>query len=329
MERGLDISGAQSPTSTLLIGLLKQPLYTFVIVKATEGQGLDIASYPKHRANVLAYGKRHAAYHFAWCNQDPILEAQHFVRYAALKPGEVGCLDLENWTTTAGVVSGTPWTTRIDYTLKWVREYRRLTGATAVLYMNWDWIKNFRTNSTAAQWASLCEYPLWLADYDSNAPGVFPTVNPQTPGGPTMTVWLHQWTASRPANDGGLDGDACMDPTLWSTYAIPEEEMSAADVAAIMAAITDVKKDVGTLTNKVEQKANIVDVKANSTAITALEEKVGEVNASVGLAQADVVARVDGLGDAVSEQVGTSVAAAVQDSLTGFSVHTTMQFPTN
>jgi GH25 family lysozyme M1 (1,4-beta-N-acetylmuramidase) len=351
MERGLDISHAQSPTNSALLALLAQPLYTFVIVKATEGLRLDIAVYPAHRANNTKFKKRHGAYHFAWPSQDPIGEAQHFVSYAALLPGEIGCLDLENWgkRDANGVwldMVGVSWATRIDYALKWSREFTRLTGAVPVWYMNWDWIKNFRANATVAQWNEMCAYPLWLADYDSNLPGVFPAVNPKVAGGPTFTVWLHQWTASKPANDGGLDGDALMEPSKWNTYAIPEDEMSAADVAAILAAVAAVDKKVDTLANKVDQKANIVDVKAVSATLTTVQQqmssisngvssaqgrqedlivKVGEVNANVGLAEAEIAARVE----SVKDGLDASVTAAVKETLTGFSVHTTMQFPTN
>ena len=55
IERGLDISGHQSPTNTTLLGLLAQPLYTFVICKATEGVGLDDSKYILHRANNAKY----------------------------------------------------------------------------------------------------------------------------------------------------------------------------------------------------------------------------------------------------------------------------------
>ena len=83
IERGLDISGHQLPTNTTLLGLLAQPLYTFVICKATEGVGLEDSKYVLHRANSAKYGKRHGAYHFAWPNQDPIAEAAHFARVGA------------------------------------------------------------------------------------------------------------------------------------------------------------------------------------------------------------------------------------------------------
>ena len=308
IERGLDFSGYQSPTSSAILTMLGNPLYTFVIVKATEGVGLDIERYPLHRANNYKYGKRHAAYHFAWLNQDPVSEAQHFYRYAALRPGEIGCLDIEDWGETdptrtnyvrdKAMRDATTWPQRVEYVLRWLREWKRLTGAMAPVYMNWTYVKGLRTNSTTAEWAELCTYVAWLADYDSAAPGVFPTINPKVTGGPTMTVWLHQWTAREaPAV---VDGNACMDPTKWNTYAIPEDEMSAAEVKTITDAIAALSAKVDTLTNKVDQKANGVDVKATLAAVnTGHTDEMAKLEELAG--------RVDGISDAVLEQVDASL----------------------
>ena len=327
IERGLDISYSQSPTSTTLLGLLAQPLYTFVICKATEGISTDDSKYVLHRANVAKYGKRHGAYHFAWPNQDPLLEAAHFVRVAALKPGEIACLDVENWGD-GTQMAATPWAKRVAYALTWLREVKRLIpGVTPFIYMNWDWVKNFRTASSSAQWAELCTYPVWLADYDSNAPGVHPTVNPKVAGGVTLTVVLHQWTASRPANDGGLDGNALEDPAAWNRYAVPQEEMfTVGQYEDIMAAVAAVKADVATLTNKVDQKANGVDVKANSTALANLSSTVTTAHADDVAHFTDLAGRIDGIGDAVAEQVSAATIQALDDSLGGVEISTTARY---
>lgn len=349
MERGLDVSGAQSPTSSVLLNLLGQSIYTFQISKATEGQALDITSYPSHRANAAKYNKRHGAYHFAWLNQDPIVECNHFYRYAALKPNEIGCLDIEDWGETnpnnpnyardKAMRDATPWSQRIDYTLKWLREYTRLTGAIAPLYMNWTYIKAIRAAALTDQWNELCTYPLWLPDYDSNAPGTFPSVNPKVTGGKTFTVWLHQWTASKPANDGGLDGDACMDPSLWSTYAIPDpakvDIMTDAQYADVTKKLSDLTTTVAALASAISQKANASDVIAVKQAVADMQQNVTltmSANQSTLAAQLSAVSTsldalksgVDGLGSAIPESVKNSLS----DAMRGFQVLTTMQFPT-
>jgi lysozyme len=185
--------------------------YDFVVVKATEGLKYDSPEYPAQIDEVRAAHKRAGAYHFAWPNQDPVAEAAHFVKTAALKPGEIACLDLESWDATT--MTTTPWTVRLAYALKWLAEVKTATGATPFVYLNWDWLKNLRSTAIIGSpyWVELTSYPLWLADYSSKMPGQFPSVD----GG--WQVVLHQWTD----NDGGLDGDWLADTALWDKYAVP------------------------------------------------------------------------------------------------------------
>jgi|SRR6478736_704958 len=334
-DRGLDVSSAQAPTNTSLLTLLKSGTYKFQIVKATEGKTLRTTTYGAHRTNGATFKLRHGAYHFAWPSNDGTVEAAWFVSVAALKPGEIACCDLENWggkdaTGAWPYMAGISWAQRIQYALDFAREVKRLTGATTVFYMNWDWIKNFRTSATVAQWNELCTYPLWLADYDSNAPGVFPSVNPKVTGGPTFYVWLHQWTASKPANDGGLDGDMCLDPSLWNTYAVPEDElMSDAQYAELKKIVTDLATVVATINNRTAQGASDADVKAIRTRLDLLEQtilteqaKLPPVIQQLGTnLQKDLFA----IGTDLDERVGGSV----RESLRGFQIVTTTQFPTS
>ncbi len=198
-----------------------------VIAKATEGYGVNDSQYANHRAAAYKALKWFAAYHFGWFNQEPVTEARHFFLYANLRVGDGAILDAENWGVTdpnsvnyardKAMRDATPWTQRVEFALRWLREIRRLTLVDPVLYVNWTWIKGFRTNSTLDEWAELCSYDWWLADYDSHAPGVFPTVDPKVPGGVTPKIILHQWTT----NNGTFDDDALMDPNRWETLTIP------------------------------------------------------------------------------------------------------------
>ena len=72
-----------------------------------------------------------------------------------------------------------------------------------MIYLNWTWIKGMRTAATAAQWAELTSYPLWLAEY-TNVPGKHSTVTSKD--GTSQDSWpiiLHQYGS----NAAGLDGD--------------------------------------------------------------------------------------------------------------------------
>jgi GH25 family lysozyme M1 (1,4-beta-N-acetylmuramidase) len=212
----VDVSGHQTIEQTKAAAA--NPKYGFVIVKATEGQGFQSPDYAAQIAAVRDSGKLAGSYHFAWPNQDPIAEAQNFVTYASLRSGELACLDLENWDAkNPATMSGTPWTQRLDYAIAWLDEVKRLTGATPLVYVNWDWIKNLRAAAgvtsangwaSTPKWAALTAYPLWIAQYVS--PGKFDTVSGE------WRIVMHQWTN----NDGGLDGDWISGPAsaVWAAY---------------------------------------------------------------------------------------------------------------
>ena len=205
----MDVSGHQ--TLEQVKAACANPKYGFAIVKATEGLSYDSPSYAAQMAAVRDAGLCAGAYHFAWPNQDPLKEAEHFARVAALKPGELACLDVENWPE----ITAASWTQRLTYTLAWLREVKRLTGATPLVYANWDWIKGLRTAATVAQWDELVTFPLWIAQY--RAAGTFDTVSPKTGSANGWPVVMHQWTN----NDGGLDGNYMPDPAAWAKYALP------------------------------------------------------------------------------------------------------------
>ena len=151
-------------------------------------------------AAVRASGKLAGAYHFAWPNQNPTTEAANFVKAAGLRPGELACLDMERQT------AGESWATRVAYALTWCSEVKRQTGATPLIYVNWNWIKGMRSAATAAQWAELTTYPCWLAEW-SDVAGQHSTINGQ--GGTSEGGWpiaMHQYGVIN-----GLDRDYTAD----------------------------------------------------------------------------------------------------------------------
>ena len=89
--------------------------------------------------------------------------------------------------------AGESWATRVSYAINWLAAVKSRTGATPLIYLNWSWIKGLRTAATAAQWAQLTSYPLWLAEY-TNVPGKHSTVTSKD--GTSQDSWpilLHQY----------------------------------------------------------------------------------------------------------------------------------------
>lgn len=191
-QYGVDVSGHQTLAQTQ--AAVDDPSNAFVIVKATEGMGGKNSLYASQRD---AAGRKFlGAYHFAWANQDPLKEAANFLTYAALKPGEMAFLDVENWGTGSHPTPemlATSWATRVGFALAWLDEVRAKSGAVPVVYANWDWIKNLRLAATSAQWARLTAYPLWLADY-SGTGGKHSTVTSKDGTSPdSWPIVLHQY----------------------------------------------------------------------------------------------------------------------------------------
>lgn len=286
MERGIDISSHNAPGSSAVEAKMNDPSYTFVIAKATEGKGYDDSAYLKHQARSKAAGKKFGAYHFAWPSQDPLIEAEHFVRVAALQPGDVACLDLENWDSknNYAAMAGVGWRQRLEYGLIWLRTVEEAIGAQACVYVNWSWLGNFRTVSTLDEWVELTSYPLWLASYSTknpdgtwrqSKPGEYASVNPKEGTNLSWAVAMHQFTS----NDGGLDGDALIELGLWERVGVPEkeDEVTEEQMARILSAIE-------TLSGRVDELASAQD--QDHAAIVAL---VNSVKSETVVAAADGV----------------------------------------
>ncbi|MDT0435597.1 MULTISPECIES: glycoside hydrolase family 25 protein [Streptomyces] len=94
--RGLDVSahqGNQDWTAHRRAGV------AFALVKATEGQRAHDAAFSRHVQGALAAGILVGGYHFAWPNQDPLVEAANYIGavapVASLQHDFTHWLDLE------------------------------------------------------------------------------------------------------------------------------------------------------------------------------------------------------------------------------------------
>lgn len=208
---GVDVSGHQ--TLERVRELTTDPKVGFVVVKATEGMHALNDDYAAQMELARQQEAKVAgAYHYGWPVQDPTVEAEHFVSTADLGPGEIAALDLER------TADGDSWANRVMYALTWLRYVYAATGARPLIYLNWSWIKSLRTAATAAQWAELTSFPLWLADW-SNVPGKHATVTSKD--GTSQDSWpilIHQYGVV-----DGIDRDWTPNLTALRAIAVPAE----------------------------------------------------------------------------------------------------------
>lgn len=179
---GVDVSGHQ--TISQVQTLAKDASVAFVLAKASEGQSWKSADYGLQRAELGS--KIFGAYHFAWPNQDPAVEAGNFLTAAALKSGELAALDLERAT------AGESWVTRVRYAVAWLERVSGALNCTPLVYVNWTWIKGLRDAASVTEWDQLVRFPLWLAEW-SGVPGQFSTVDPKAGSTKGWPVLVHQY----------------------------------------------------------------------------------------------------------------------------------------
>ena len=189
---GVDVSRHQ--TAAEVTAAVTQDGYEFVIINATTGlksisDALDTNTQVARKSGDLT-----GFYHWSQTvndlattpdKSDPIGEARHFVTNSKAKPGDILALDHEEELGT--------WPQRVAYAVAWLEEVKRLTGATPLLYVNWNWVKGLRTAATAEQWARLVKFPLWLADW-SGTPGKHSTVTSKDGTDPdSWPILVHQY----------------------------------------------------------------------------------------------------------------------------------------
>lgn len=154
--------------NTLSTAAMADPSRRFFFAKATEGMGWKAPDYANLRARAETAGKLFGAYHYAWPNQDPLAEAQNFLGYSALKPGEIAVFDIERQTDfpTSGLAADERawWQRNIKFSVTWLTEVAKALGVKPVIYINRYWRTELLKYSTAEQRAFLTSHPLWLAD---------------------------------------------------------------------------------------------------------------------------------------------------------------------
>lgn len=258
---GIDTSG-NNPAATVQAQLKRKDL-TFIIAKATEGLKFNDPRFVATHAEAKAAGSAFFAYMFAWQNQDPVGEVKHFLDIAQPAVGEAVVIDLENWDSgnNYAAMQGCGWSTRWAYARKAVQTAISETNTRPWLYMNWDYVRNYRATAAAlgavASWEEFIKNPLWIAEYVPA--GTCSYANPIAGGTVAWYAKIHQFSAGSTLS-GGLDEDYFFGSAIdLARLTIQEDSMSQAQVDSIIAAVNGVKADVAAV------KADVAAVKTQAT----------------------------------------------------------------
>jgi GH25 family lysozyme M1 (1,4-beta-N-acetylmuramidase) len=199
--RGIDVSRWNHPNNKPIDFAKLKSTYgiTFVVIKSSDGgaSGNALAKkwYPIDRKAALAQGLVVGGYHYALpgnlatdLTKDAKLQAARAVRQAnGAKVGDLPLtLDMEE------LPCGWSHSQLAKWTDTFLKEAKRLTGRTPIIYMNGTFIKRL----VEANVADFSSYPLWLAKWGPKL-GTDPGA---------ASVWPGKWTIWQFTADGKVDG---------------------------------------------------------------------------------------------------------------------------
>ena len=172
---GIDVSSYNAPVSW---GTQWKAGKRFVYIKATEGTSYLNPDFSTQYALSYNHGFIRGAYHFARPDgASGADQAKYFVahggRWSADGRTLPGALDLEqNYTDSKHPCWGNADSFNIDWTKRFLREYKTLTGRDAVIYTNMTFWQQCMGNTTAFKNTN----PLWFASVGtpSSVPGSWP-----------------------------------------------------------------------------------------------------------------------------------------------------------
>jgi GH25 family lysozyme M1 (1,4-beta-N-acetylmuramidase) len=182
MIHGIDVSAYQSATYSTA-GL------DFVFVKATEG-----VSYINPRMAAQAKRARDAGlvvgyYHYPHMANDPVQEANYFLKQVSWQPGDIVVFDWEGYD---AANKGVPKSRQIAYRDAWLKYVKgKMPGHKVGMYCNTDYWLNVDTSSNCGDF-------LWIATGGKPA------------GQPGIT---HAWTFHQYSTAGGVDHDVATFPS--------------------------------------------------------------------------------------------------------------------
>ncbi|TYK53183.1 hypothetical protein FXF68_05545 [Actinomadura decatromicini] len=130
-----------------------QKKLSFGIVKATEGVEHKDSTFDRNWAEIQENGLVRGAYHYGRPGNDPVREADHYLKTvtsAGLRSGDLLVLDLET-------TDGRSKSEVNDWAKRWLERVQQKTGVKPLFYSSWSFAKEYGKG--------LGLYPLWVAHY--------------------------------------------------------------------------------------------------------------------------------------------------------------------
>lgn len=186
---GLDISVFQGDEIEFLNS--RQDTFTFIICRATIGITDVDADFKNNWSLIAQKGFIRGAYHVYECDDDPQLQAEHFLSAVdSLSPNDLPLiLDLEQ----KGLAGITDVTRIRNDLLVFLNLVETNTGKTPMIYVSPDFANTYLNDSAFAK------YPLWVADYNGQD-------EPQVPATWTATGWTF-WQRTDTVTVNGVTTD--------------------------------------------------------------------------------------------------------------------------
>lgn len=183
MFKGVDVSHWQGAIAWCDVA---ESGVAFAYLKATEGTGMIDDRLVANCREAKAAGIKVGFYHFAYPDNDPIEEAEHFLSTVdALTPDLLPALDLEH----AGTQKSAAFV--VNWAQAWLDHVENAIGQKPIVY-TYPWFANNIIGK------ALTDYPLWIAQY-TNAPSSF-----------AWDAWA-VWQASDKGRVPGIDGTVDID----------------------------------------------------------------------------------------------------------------------
>lgn len=330
---GTDIYGGNADSKVL--AAIAREDFVYHIFKASEGRTLKDADHDRNVGWAEDAGDVAGSYHFSWMSNPGADEAKWFLDCAQPRAGQLIAGDFEDWGTTLpdkGVAlrAATPWSQRWRHAMDWTRVVIEETGTLPLLYVNWNYLKGFRTVSTVADWEWWIDCPLWLAQWQTGGvqtkPGQFDYAAPhKRPDGSFdgTKEWhptFHQYISGS-TSPSGLDEDWFVgDRIALQSFTIqPEELFTVGQFEDIMTALAALSQRVETLEGLVgETRDNLASVEVGvEEAETSILDKVGQVAGDLGMGQATISGHVDEMTTTVASAASSAVAETIDATLGG------------
>jgi lysozyme len=180
--RGVDVNGAKGSIDWRRV---RAAGFEFAFLKATEGRTFDDERFGFNRRAAKAAGLVVGAYHFARPdNNSPEAEAQHFLRVARPKSGEL--LPALDWETNPPTAA---WASRF------LRAVETAIGTPPILYTFPDFLRR------TGHFNDLRRFPLWYSRFGPNDGQLHPANPPKG-----FRFGVHQFTSAGQVN--GIGGRA-------------------------------------------------------------------------------------------------------------------------